>query len=488
MGLFRALNTLQAIEANNGTDLQAVLSGSTSKSAEFAALLSTRHMARRMAGNPITMTAINASEKAIEIVFEQTTELNAEPIKEIAKNSGAMASASITLASLNAVTANVAAFGHFSTSAHYETNILNILSIMIGDPVGTHASLGAMIANTTAMNAITVNAGAVTALAASTLAMAQVVLVGAAVASLAGNAAATLILANSSIAVLALVGSTLAIDNLTDAARAIVVGVPSALVILGTNHDGWQYILDTSTTLDNTIYDLLIGLNGLDTATYANVASIFANGTASEIVANSHPSVQAIIAETDIVKYHPDSSTTSAMDAILASANLVTFLGADTAMHHIAEHEATMNTLIGNATAFPLLLNSAVAKTGIFASTTLVATMLTTGSDSLATVQGLAQSITVVNDALIGTFKTVGVAGKIIILTGVMGSIVATTLDNTFRSGDDAGTEATFALPGTSLSSGPIDILLPFTDAKWDINSIAATAAGNVTITYADFN
>jgi hypothetical protein len=67
-----------------------------------------------------------------------------------------------------------------------------------------------------------------------------------------------------------------------------------------------------------------------------------------------------------------------------------------------------------------------------------------------------------------------------------MGSIVATTLANTFRG--DGQSDFTIGLPGTSLSSGPLPINLPFTNMSWDIASIAATAAGNVTITYADFN
>ena len=145
-----------------------------------------------------------------------------------------------------------------------------------------------------------------------------------------------------------------------------------------------------------------------------------------------------------------------------------------------------MDSLIRDRVAFPILLDSSVARAAIFASPTLVETMMTAGSDSLSTVKKLARTATVVNDAKIGTFKTIGIDGNIIILTGVMGSIVATTLNNTFKG--DNQEPFVIGLPGTSLSSGPLNINLPFTNAMWDIASIAATAAGNVTITYVDFN
>jgi len=489
MGLFRAENLLRGVEAQttSGAELETILSGSTAQKAEFGAMLSTRHMARRMAGNPITMTAINASDKAIETVFTNTSTYNFRPIEEIAKNSGAMVNTSTTLTSLNAVTANSIAFGYFSASEFYEgvagVNILNILSTLIGDAPGTHASLAAMVANTTAMNAITVNTGAVTALASSALAMNEVVLVGAAVADLAGNTAAITIIANSDIAVTIVGGSTIAIDNLTTEARTIVTGVPSALAILGANHDGWQYILDTSTTLNNNIFNLLIAFGGLDATVFGDVASIFADATASAAVASSHPAMQAVVAEANKTKY---PGTTGAMDKIIASDNLATVLASSVAIAHITEDEDIMDVLIANETAFPLLLDSSAAKAAIFTSSTLTTTMLTAESTSLATVQGLAQSTTIVNDALIGTFKTSGVAGNMILLTGVMGSIVATTLANTFKG--DTQAEFTIGIPGTSLSSGPVNINLPFTNMVWDIASIAATAAGNVTITYVDFN
>jgi hypothetical protein len=487
MGLFRALNLLQGVEAQTtlGPALEAILSASTAQESEFGALLSTRHMARRMAGNPVTMSAINASDTAIELVFTNTSLYNSEPVKEVAKNSAAMANTSITLASLNAVTANDTAFGYFSVSEFYEDNILNILSTLIGDPVGTHASLAAMVANTTAMNAITLNTGAVKALAASTLAMTQVVLVGPAVADLAGNTAAITIIANSAIAVAIVGASTLAIDNLTSEARTIVTSVPSALAILGANHTGWQYILDTSTILDDNIYGLMIAFGGLNPATFADSASIFADATATAAVAGSHPATMAII--TEEVDVNGDYvGVTSALELIIASDNLDTFLQSSVAMEHITPSVSIMTTLIGNAVAFPILLTSTAAKAAIFASTTLSTAMLTTGSDSLATVQGLAVSATVANDTVIGTFQTLGISGNIIILTGVLGSIVATETNCSF----DGDNEPVFTigLTGTSLSSGPKDINKPYTNAIWDIAAIAATAAATITFTYADFN
>jgi hypothetical protein len=484
MSVFKAINLLQAVEAQTilGAALQNALTASPSDEAGFGALLSTRHMARRMAGNPITMTAINSSEIAIKIVFENTSEYNFRPIEEIAKNSIAMLRASTTLASLNAVTANATGFKYFSESSFYEANILNTLATLIGDDPANYATLGSFILDPTPFGQVVTSVKAMTALVQSSDAMQIVVDNAAPMADIAANTSAITITAHSDIAVTKISNSTTALDQVTDDARTIVTSVPSALAILGANHTAWTYILAGSTILDVNIYGLLMSFGKLNPDVHTSVADIFADATASEAIATSHPAIMALVSESNKAKY----PGTSALDTLISSDNLGTVLASSIAIDHIVAEEDVMNILIANDTAFPILLASGAAKSAIFVSPTLVSTMMTTGSASLAAVQGLAQSATVVNDASIGTFKTVGVPGNIIILTGVMGSIVATTLANTFKG--DTQAESTFAIPGTSLSSGPIDINLPFTNAVWDIASIAATAAGNVNITYVDFN
>jgi hypothetical protein len=487
MSLFRALNLLQGIESGtvDGTALEAILSPSLARKAEFGALLSTRHNARRMAGNSLTMNVISASESAIEIVFEKTTVYNFRPMEQIAAHQASMLSTSTHLSSLETVIDNDVAWALYNTSSYYEANIVNTLSTLLGiDPTG-FANIGEMITDSATFGNIATNTRAMKALVASTPAMTIVVTNGAAMADIATDNNAMTIVANNDAAVHLIALSQTALDEITESARVIVLGIPSALAIFASHDDAWLFILQTSTTLSSNIYTLLLALAGLDHDVFETIDDIFADTTASFAVANSKPAMVAIIEEKADAEA---GSIPSAFSKLLTSNNLGTVLGSLVAIDLIVADEAIMDGLITIPSAFSILLTSSAAKAAIFASTTLVTTMLTSGSDSLATVQGLAQSVTVVNDALIGTFKTVGVSGKIIILTGVMGSIVATTLDNTFRSGDDAGTEVTFAIPGTSLSSGPVDILLPFTDAKVDVNSIAATSAGSVIITLVDFN
>jgi hypothetical protein len=476
MGLFRALNLLQAIENQGvlGAALETALNNSVGQEAEFGAMLSTRHMSRRMAGNPITMAAINSSNAAINLVFTNTSEYNFRPIEEIAKNQAAIEATALILLSIQAAVNNATAWSYFRASSYYEDNAINIVSTLIArDPADFTTKLE-LVEDSPAMSAISVDTGAMRALVASPDLMTLVAQNRPAIVDIMSNAGATTIVANDDASVHLFAQSTIAIDELTDQARAIVLSIPSALFIVGSYPVSWQTILDTSTTLATNIHSLLIAFGGLDSEVFQTVADIFADNAASTTIANSRPAMMAVIAEP------------TAFSTLVASNNLGAVLGSSVAMAEITGNTAAMNTLIGNSDAFPTLLASSAAKAAIFSTPALFTTMMTPASTSLATVQGSALSATVVNNASIGTFKSVGVAGNIIILTGVMGSIVATTLENKFRGTGQA--EFAIGLPGTSLSSGPKDINLPFTDAEWDITSIAATAAGNVTITYVDFN
>ena len=476
MGLFRGLNLLQSVEARTtlGEELESILSSSLGRKAEFGAMLSTRHMARRMAGNTVTMTAINASDTAIDIVFQQTSRYNYSAIEEVALNPDAMRSSSKVIQTLNTVVDNEYAWEFYSNSPFYEDNIINTISTLIGRDAASYDNIGELVSDPSAMYDISINARAMQAIVMSKPAMQSVTSNAAAMRDITNNINAMTITANSDLSMRLIAKSQIALDEVTDQARSIVVGVPSAIFILGANENAWDYILSTSTLLATNIYSLLIAFGGLDSSIYEDVNSIFADNAASAAIANSKPAMMAIL-------YEP-----AALAQMVSSDNLSNILGSVIAIREITENIPIMDSLIRDRVAFPILLDSSVARAAIFASPTLVETMMTAGSDSLSTVKKLARTATVVNDAKIGTFKTIGIDGNIIILTGVMGSIVATTLENTFKG--DNQEPFVIGLPGTSLSSGPLNINLPFTNAMWDIASIAATAAGNVTITYVDFN
>jgi hypothetical protein len=483
MGLFRAVNLLQSVEGGytTGSQLESILSSSPAREAEFGTLLSTRHNSRRMAGNSLTMNAVSESAIAIKVVFEKTTSFNYRPIEAIAKHQVAMISTSTHLESLEKVIDNDVAWSLYNSSSYYETNQINVLCTLIGlDPIN-YATIASLIQDSSAMGDISTNVRAMKALVVSSTAMSVVVITSAAMNDIASDINAMNIVANNDDAVKLIANSQTALNAITPEARTIVLGIPSALAILANNSGAWEFILSTSTTLDTTIYPLLISLASLDSDTYPTVHDIFADTTASFAVANSKPAMMAIVSEADSVKY----TGQSVMDKIILSDNLSTVLGSLVAITELIPDEGIMGSLITNTQAFPILLTSSDAKAAIFTSPTLFGVMMG-DSASLASIQSTSQSATVVNDALQGVYKTVGVPGNIIILTAVMGSIVATTLVNRFQGDTQAISE--FDIPGTSLSSGPIDVNLPFTNATWDILSIAATAAGNVTITYVDFN
>jgi hypothetical protein len=484
MAQFRALNLLQGLEGGVvlGSELETILNSSPGRPAELGALVSLRHMARRMAANTLTMAAITSSAAARRVIFENTSEYNFRPIEQITKNQSAMANTSVLADALGAVIDNDVAWSYFRASPYYEENIVNTLTTIIGlDPADFNTTT-ALIENTSAMGDIATSTRAMKALVASTPTMAIVTARTAPMADIAANTNAMTIVANNIPSVRLIAQSQTALNEITNEARLVVISIPTSLAIVSSYESAWDYILGSSTTLSANIYPLLIAFGGLDPDTFGSVEAIFADTTASFAVANSKPAMMAMVYEAG---YATTEGISSAMDKLIASDNLSTVLGSLVAITEIAEDVPTMNTLITNPFAFPVLLESSDAKAAIFASPTLVSTMMTTSS-SLTLVQGMAQSATIVNNVLIGTYKSAGIAGNIIVLTAVMGSIVATTLLNRFQGDTQGPTE--FALPGTSLSSGPIDIKLPFTNLTWDISSIAATAAGNVNITYADFN
>jgi hypothetical protein len=346
MGLFRGLNLLQGVENQTtlAPALESVLSGSPGQSAEFAAMLSTRHMARRMAGNSITMTAINASEKAIEIVFENTTELNAEPIKEIAKNSIAMLNTSQVLSSLNKVLDNDVAFSHYSASSFYEGNIVNTLATLIGRTPADYANISALILDSAAMGEISTSTRAMKAVVKSSPAMTVITTNSLPMIDIAANSAAMSIVANSSLSMHLIAQSQTALDEVTEAARALVAAVPSAILILGSYDDAWDYIMHTSTTLATNIYGLLIIFSEVDYTLHTSVTQIFNSSVASLKIANSRPAMVAVMHE-------PTTLAT-----MIVSPNLEAIFTSSVAIKEIGLHQDGIAAVAANTDAWNLYL------------------------------------------------------------------------------------------------------------------------------------
>jgi hypothetical protein len=494
MGLFRGLNLLQSVEAGTtlgtGTgSLQEILENSAAQTAEFGALLSTRHMARRMAGNAITMTAITSSIDAINVVFQQTTVYNFRPVQEIASNQTAMGLVANNKEAMGAVVDNAVAWNYFISSDYYEDNLVAAISSLLDLTSSDYANVTELVSDGSAMFAIKSSIQGMKALVASTPAMAIVVNLQPTMEAIAGNSDAMTIVASNDAAMKLIANSTVALGEITDLARQIVIGIPSAVIILGNHNDtggAWDHILGTSTTLHLTIYPLLLLFGGIDGDAIGSVDAIFADVGASLAIANSKPAMMAIIYEAE----NKDGafSGDSAFSKILTSANLGTVLGSVVAIEELVQSTVAMGLLMQDNTAFPILLTSAAAKAAIFASTDLKAAMMAEGSNSLATILGLgATYVGPTNNKVYGTYQTYGLAGNWIILTGRLGSIVA-TLTNVKISNGDGSDEVIHGVPGVALTSVYPTINGAFTDPQISVNAISALAAGTFTSTVVDFN
>jgi hypothetical protein len=84
-------------------------------------------------------------------------------------------------------------------------------------------------------------------------------------------------------------------------------------------------------------------------------------------------------------------------------------------------------------------------------------------------------------------FQTLNLPGNWVILTGRLGSIVATFTNVGLRNGDGTGT-VVHGVPGVALTSVYPAINAAFTDAEVTVNAISALAAGTFTSTVVDFN
>tara|TARA_R110000868_G_scaffold7288_1_gene39812 strand:+ start:1544 stop:2974 length:1431 start_codon:yes stop_codon:yes gene_type:complete len=476
MSELRPLRLLNAVE--NGTVLGAELNTyltDPGRLAEITVLFAQRGQAKRIANGQTTMTAITSSLIATNAAFVQATNSNDTIVAAVVESALAMSTVSDSSSVLTKVSDNPTSWGYFSGSIYYESHIKKIIAHLSGVDPSLYGSTSLLILDPVSMGDISVSERGMRALVQSLPSVTILAGDSTAMALVAADSTAISLIAQKTSIMSTIANNVEAMDEIV--ARSLATGImastPGAIQAIAANLTAWTNYLNGSYFSAN-IKNIVANLAGLNPGDFSNIAAIFENEAASLAVAGNAKAMQAILADT------------TSINALVSSSNLDTVLGSSIAMLEITGNISIMNTLISDTTAFPILLTSTAAKSAIFASPTLVATMMAAGSDSLATVQGSSQSATVVNDALIGTFKTVGVAGNIIILTGVMGSIVATTLDNTFKG--DTQSPHVVALPGTSLSSGPVDINLPFTNAVWDINSIAATVAGNVTITYVDFN
>jgi hypothetical protein len=478
MSEVRPYRLLNAVE--NGTVLGAELNTyltDAGRLAEWTVLYAQRGQAKRIANGATTMAAIVSSVIATDAAFLQATPTNDTIVSAVVLSAIAMSATADVISVLITVADNPTSWGYFTGSSHYESHIKKIVAHLSGIDPSVYPSMSALLLDPVSMGDISVSERGMRALVNSLPS----------VTTLAGDSTAMGLVAANSVAIELVAKQTSIMPTIADnvpamnaiVSRSVATGLmaanPGAIQAIGANAIAWANY-QGGAYFSTYLKTVIANLAGVVPSDYASISEIFADSAASLAVANSQPAMQAII------------SDSGAVASMVGSPHLAAILGANTAMSELAASESTMDALIVNPTAFPLLFESTLAKAAIFASSTLVATMLG-NAGALGTVSASAVSKTMQNQVVIGSYVSMGIPGNIIILTGVLGSIVATATNGWIRSSGDAhDANGYFAFTGTSATSGPIPVNKAYTNAEWDLNAIAATAAAALTISYVDFN
>lgn len=598
MPMLRAVRMLQSVEANltSGSQFETML-GDAGRVSDFSVLLGMREQVRRMANSDVTMTAIIASDIALNTTFALANPDNKVAVEYMALSPTAMSKLGDSLSSLDVIVENDTSWDTFTASTYYETHVLNIMHLFAGVATGTHATMSNFLSNGQATSAMVANPNTMKAALKSEP---TITLISTNVDALNDIMASSVMLGlivNSDSAMYIFVRSATALGELTDTGKDLIADTPSAIKI-SLASPLWPSIISGSTTLENNMRDVLVNGHDLDvnlltaeavlddpasavilagskpamqaidevaSATASLVASpvlttFLANQVAIDVLSTNVSTMTSIIAvpaAIPIVLANPVSmaviaantgmvttlvgdadsiplllANTDAVNIIAASSSLMTTLATNpdylpsiianpTTRTALAGNNALLTTLIGVSTAlpqllanselivaisldvaangmmdtlikdadsFPLLLANDTTKLAIFNSGDLVTTMAGDAAAFAVLEAGAVELVGPTPNASIGTFQDTGPTGNIILLTTVMGSIVATTIGVNFRGKDGAQpASATFNVPGNSASTGPIPTVGAFTNMQHDANSTAATAAARVTITYYQF-
>jgi len=314
-----------------------------------------------------------------------------------------------------------------------------------------------------------------------------------------GNTPAVLVIAASTPAmqaILAMSDTTTKMANSSkfnkfledELASEMIAASSDALGIISNLPDAWEIYQAGPFFADN-LAATIASLTDIDIETFASVTSMINNATQLALIAGNEAATQALLSNTAAVNY------------LAAHDNLGVMLDNQVSMDEIKVDIPLMTQLITTQHSFDIMMDSArtITKAAIFANPALITIML---ADEYAF--GLLSGTSVTEDGptpdtVIGSFQTLALTGNptnIILLTAKIGSITAARIDNYFRTSPDAtavppraaGPTTTASCPGTHAASVYPVINKAFTAIQWDINSIAATAAARITVTYVPFD
>lgn len=476
MSTLRSLRLLGAVEAGtvSGTQLETFLANDGRRS-ELSVLLSSRGQSRRMAGSPLTMTAIVNSPAAINIVFQSATKETSAACQAVVSSPIAMYSVSNSAPSLNVLGANPVAWALYSASAYYETHMRTTLANLAGvDPVtyptiqsiiDDPLSMASVASKPFAMSAVAASPSTVSIVAVDPVAMAMVADSPTAVAILAGSSSAMGVIANSSVAMTEIVADA--------SATRIIANKASALSIISASATAWAAFLQGPNFSAN-LPAIVANLVGLSTATYPSLASIIADAGALSKVAANKNAVTALAA------------SASALTALSTSPNLGIMLGSTIAMSVLGPNTTAMSSFLGNSGAWAGLFNSSVAKGYMVSSNDLINAIA--GNAALITylkTKAVTTSATGIPDGNATALQAfTGVPEKLLTLSAKEAGIAATFSPYNFGGSPMAGSQAGATLSLTATAS--LAHVAGYTSMTWNLQGIGVTAATLPIITYVD--
>ena len=477
MSTLRSLRLLGAVEAGtvSGSQLETYLAD-LGRRAEMSVLLSNRGQSRRMAGNSMTMTAITTSPAAINIVFQAATTATSAACTAVVSSAIAMNSVANSISSLNVVGANSVAWGLFSTSSYYETNVRTTLANYAGVSPSVYPTVASLIADPVSMADIVAVPYAMSAAVASTPTITLIAASSTAMAMVAGSSSAITIVAAQTSIMSVIANSTAAMTEINSRApaTAAMAAQPGAILAISSVATAWASYMAGSYFSAN-LATIICNLIGVLPASYPTLSSIIADVTALAKVAVNKAAVQAL------------ASNTAAMSTLASSSNIGTILGSSTAMGVIGPNTSAMSSFLSASGAWSGLFSSSIAKGYIVTSTALVDAIA--GNSALLTYLATLSKVTqpaTIPDGLVGTFQTYdgGQPAKVLILSVKEVGIAATFSDYKLGGATSAGTAAGTTMHVSSQVS--VAAIAGYTGLTWDLLAAGVTAATLPVIKYVD--
>lgn len=478
MSTLRSLRLLGAVESGSvtGAQLETYLAD-VGRRSELSVLLSNRGQSRRMAGSPLTMSAITASPQAINVVFQAATKETSAACTAVVKSSMAMSSVSNSADALNVVSANSVAWNLFSTSEYYETNIRTTIANLAGLNPATYATVASLISTPismadiastpNAMSAVVASAPTTTLMAANSSGMALVANDTAAITIVAKQTSIMGIIANSPTAMTEIVSRA--------GATGIMANNAGAIIAISNSASGWA-AYSLSPHFANNLPAIITNLVGLSPASYPTLSSIIADPTALTKVAANKSAVIAL------------ASNSAAMSTLATSPNIGIVLSSSVAMGVIGPNNSAMGSFLNSSGAWAGLFASSVAKGYIVTSTALVDSIA--GNSALLTYLGTISATATASgipDGVVGAYQPfTGIPAKVLTLSAKEVGIAATFSPYKFGGSVIAGANAGVLIQLTAASNTAH--VAGYTGMTWDLQGIGVTAATLPIIKFVDMS